>query len=252
MSNIIHAYCEHHLGDNIINFIFFYKIKKYIESNNIIIHYYCHQQYHKNILDFNCSENIKIFNYEKTGFHLWMANNHLWMANIHNRYFIEDILFQLFKDFFSLNNIPLIIDTFEYQDNDLFKRFFYLEDTYKNLDILIINSHPCSGQYHYDKNIWDNFIVKLSNKYKLATSEKVNDEIISLHDFSVKNIAAIALNVKIIITINTGPSVPLYNTDILNNVDVIYMFDTAGYKFKTRKIKAMRNIEDLSFLLEDK
>ena len=245
MSNIIHAYCDYHLGDNIINFIFFYKMKEYIEANNIIIHYYCHEQYHKNILDFNCSDNIKIFNYSKTGFHLWQANTH-------QHDFIEDTLCQLFKDFFYLNNIPLTIDSFEYQDNDLFKRFFYLEDKYKNLDILIINSQPKSYQYHYNKNIWDNFIVKLSNKYKLATSEKVNDEIISLHDFSVKNIAAIALNVKIIITINTGPSVPLYNTDILNNVDVIYMFDNGDYNFKTTKIKTMQNIEDLSFLLEDK
>ena len=245
MSNIIHAHCDYHLGDNIINFIFFYKMKEYIEANNIIIHYYCHEQYHKNILDFNCSKNIKIFNHEKTGFHLWQANTTI----RHN--FTEDTLCQLFKDFLSLNNIPLTIDTFEYQDNDLFERYNSLHDEYKNLDILIINSQPKSGQYHYNKYIWNNFIVKLSNKYKVATSEKVNDDIISLHDFSVKNIAAIALNVKIIITINTGPSIPLYNTDILNNVDVIYMFGV-NYKFKTRKIKTMINIEDLSFLLEDK
>jgi hypothetical protein len=245
MSNIIDAYCDFHLGDNIINFIFFYKMKEYIEANNIIIHYYCHEQYHKNLLEFNCSNNIKIFNHNHTGFHLWQANTQ-------KRDYIEDTLCQLFKDFFKLNNIPLTIDSFEYQDNDLFKRFFKLEDKYKNLDILIINSQPHSGQYHYDKNIWDSFIVKLSNKYKLATSEKVNDEIISLHDFSVKNIAAIALNVKIIITINTGPSIPLYNTDILNNVDVIYMFDKGCYEFKTKKIKVMQNIEHLSFLLEDK
>jgi len=245
MSNIIHAYCDWHLGDNIINFIFFYKMKDYIEANNIIIHYYCHEQYHKNLLEFNCSNNIKIFNHNQTGFHLWQANTQ-------QHHYIEDTLCQLFKDFFNLNNIPLIIDTFEYQDNDLLKRFFNLEDKYKNLDILIINSHPHSVQYSYDKNIWDNFIVKLSNKYKVATSEKVNHEIISLHDFSVKNIATIALNVKIIIAINTGPSVPLYNTEILNNVDVIYMFDDGNYKFKTRKIKTMQNIEDLSFLLDDK
>ena len=244
MLNIIDAFSCNHLGDNIINFIFFYKMKEYIESNNIIIHYYCYENYHKNILEFKTSDNIKIFNYEPKGFHLWQANTH-------QHYYIEDTLCQLFKDFLSLNNIPLTIDSFEYQDNDLFERYNSLQHEYKNLDILIINSQPKSGQYNYDKNIWNNFIVKLSDKYKLATSEKVNDDIISLHDFSVKNIAAIALNVKIIITINTGPSIPLYNTDILNNVDVIYMFGN-GYKFKTRKIKTMQNIEDLSFLLEDK
>jgi hypothetical protein len=243
MSNIIHAYCDFHLGDNIINFIFFYKIKEYIEANNIIIHYYCHQQYHKNILEFKTSDNIKIFNHEHTGFHLWQANTK-------QHHFIEDTLCELFKDFFYLNNIPLVIDSFEYQDNNLLERFTNLEDKYKNLDILIINSEPKSGQYNYNKNNLDNFIVKLSSKYKVVTSEKVNDEILSLHDYSVKNIAAVALNVKIIIAINTGPSIPLYNTDILNNVDIIYMFDNrSGYEFKTKKIKRMRDIEDLSFLL---
>ena len=47
MSRIISTVSHAHLGDNIINFIFFYKIKDYIESNNILIHYYCLKQYHK-------------------------------------------------------------------------------------------------------------------------------------------------------------------------------------------------------------
>lgn len=242
MANIIYSYSNNHLGDNIINFIFFYKIKEYIETNNIIIHYFCHEQYHKNINDFNCSENIKIFKHEQTGFELWQSNT-IQHSNI------EDTLCNLFNDFLSFYKIPLNVDSFEYQDNNLFERFNCFEDKYKNLDILIINSHPHSGQYNYNKDIWDNFIIKLSNKYKIASCEKVNDDIISLHDFSIKNIAAIALNVKKIITINTGPSIPLYNTDILNNVENIYMFSDTSYNFKTRKIIAMKNIEDLSFLL---
>ena len=68
---IINVRQEWHLGDNIINFIFFTKIKDYIESINMVIHYYCHSQYHKNLQDFNCSKNIKIFPYENEGFHLW-------------------------------------------------------------------------------------------------------------------------------------------------------------------------------------
>ena len=248
MSIIINAYCDFHLGDNIINFIFFYKIKEYIESNNIIIHYYCHNKYHINIIQFKCSENIKVFSHERRGFHLWQRQR-----NTHQHDFIEDTLCQMFKEFLTLNNIPfpLTIDSFEYQDNDLLKRFFYLENKYKNIDILIINSQPKSGQYRYDINTWNKFIINLSDKYKVATSEKVNNEIMSLDNFLVKDIASVALNVKIIIAINTGPSIPLYNTDILNNVDIIYIFDNQsnGYDFKTKKIKKMSNINDLYFLL---
>jgi hypothetical protein len=124
-----------------------------------------------------------------------------------------------------------------------------LEDKYKNVNVLVINSKPLSGQLNnYSKPSWDNFIVELNKKYRVATSEKVNDEILSLAEFSVKNIAAVALNVKMIIAINTGPSTPLYNTHILNNIEVLYMVCNSQ-KFKTRKIKLFNNVSDLSFLL---
>ncbi len=234
----------HHLGDQIINFIFFYKIKNYIEENNITIHYYCLKQYHQNLLDFKCSENIKIFDYQKKGHVLWQGGN-----TPHQPY-IEDKLCGMFNIFLQKHNIPISVNSFEYQDQDLLNRHKLLDDKYKNIDILVINSHPLSSQYRYDKNNWDTFIVKLSNKYIVATTEKVNDSIISLHDFSVKNIASIALNVKKIIAINTGPSIPLYNTNILDNVENIYLFGSAGFKFKTRKVQPMiSNIEELSFLL---
>ena len=65
---------------------------------------------------------------------------------------------------------------------------------------------------------------------------------------SVKNIAALALKVKKIIAINTGPSIPLYNTDILNNVEVIYLFGGSA-NFKTRKVKLVDKLIELNFLL---
>ena len=243
MEKIIEVKNVFHLGDQIINFIFFKKIKDYLESNNIIIHYYCHQQYHKNIVDFKCSENIKLFNYEEKGYHLWQGT-------VHNYQFIvtEDRLCIMFNDFLKHYKIPITIDTFEYEDMNLFERLPYL-DKYKDVNVLVINSQPYSRQYHYDKKSWDEFIVKLSQKYVVATTEKVNDTILSLHDVSLKNIASIALHVKIIIAVNTGPSIPLYNIHILNNIDAFYLFDDCGNVFKTRKIKVMQNINDLSFLL---
>ena len=250
MNAVIDVYNKFHLGDHIINFIFFYKIKDYIEKNNITIHYYCLKQYHKNLLNFKCSENIQVFEYNEQenknyGYELWQCR-----ANDHH--YIEDQLCVMFNDFLKYYNIPIIVDSFEYQDDDLFRRFEMLDNKYKNIDILIINSRPYSQQYHYDKTKWDNFIIKLGNNRVVATSAKVEDEsILALDDICVKDIAAIALNVKIIIAINTGPSVPLYNTDILNNVDVVYLFnDLNHHNFKTRKFHKMQNIEELSFLLK--
>ena len=241
MSLIIDVQNGHHLGDQIINFIFFYQIKNFIEENNIIINYYCLSQYHKNLLDFKCSENIKIFEYENIG-HV------LWQGATPNSHFIEDKLCNMFNIFLHKYRIPISVHSFEYKDPDLFTRFESLEDKYKNIDILIINSTPLSCQYNYNKPEWDNFIIRLSQKYVVATSQKVNDNILSLHDMSVKNIASIALKTKIIIAINTGPSIPFYNTDILDNVNDIYLFGANGV-FKTRKIKCLTQLNELSFLL---
>ena len=60
------------------------------------------------------------------------------------------------------------------------------------------------------------------------------------------SITHIAIN-EIIIAINTGPSIPLYNTDILNNVDIIYLFGGCA-NFKTRKIRLVNHLNELSFL----
>lgn len=246
MSRIISVENGHHLGDNIINFIFFYKIKDYIESNNILIHYYCLKQYHKNLSEFNCSKNILILdilqNYNGSGCVVWQG------GNTPNKYFIEDKLCGMFNIFLRKYNIPVSVNSFEYQDPDLFTRYENLESKYKNIDILIINSSPLSCQYNYNKNLWNDFIIRLNQKYLIAVTEKVNDNILSLHDMSVKNIAALALNVKKIIAINTGPSIPLYNTDILNNVEVIYLFG-GGANFKTRKVKLVDKLIELNFLL---
>lgn len=261
MSNIINICQLYHLGDNIINFIFFNKIKEYIEKNDITINYYCYGKYHKNLIEFKCSNNINIRELdpnilsENFGKNVTINNMyHLWQATINIKpkcKSIEEILCTMFNLFLKHHNIPIIVDAFEYQDDDLIHRYSLLEDSYKKVDILLINSTPLSKQYVYNKCLWDDFIISLSKKYKVAITEMVNnsnENIVCLDNFSVKQIAAVALGVKIIIAINTGPSIPLYNTDILNNVDVIYLFG-GGRRFRTRKIKEVSNLNELDFLL---
>ena len=232
---IINVQCHCHLGDNIINFIFFHQIKNYIEENNIIINYYCLEQYHDNVKDFNCSENIIIKKFTHDVGYV------LWQATVQKLPIAEDHLCLMFNTFLNNHNIPIRVDTFEYKDNDLINRYQALDEIHKNIEILIVNSTPLSGQYVYDRDDWNNFLIKLSKKYVIATTQKVNDDIISLHNISVKNIAAIATNVKKIIAVNTGPSLPLYNTDILDNIEVLHLFGAGDHLFKTRKFKAYYN-----------
>lgn len=102
----------------------------------------------------------------------------------------------MFNQFLKTYNIPIVVNLFQYQDPDLFERFNQFDEQYKNIDILVINSTPQSGQLTYSKEEWNEFLIKLSKKYKIATTEKVADDILSLNLFSVKNIASIATSVK--------------------------------------------------------
>jgi hypothetical protein len=246
MKTIINVQSHNNFGDNIINFIFFKQIKEYIESNNIIIYYRCREQFHKNLSDFNYSKNIIILPWENIGYILWQRT--IFELNTETSSY-EEILCLMFNIFLKTYNIPIVVNSFEYQDPNLFERFQLLYDQYKNVDVLVINSTPQSGQFTYSKEEWNQFLIKLSKKYKIATTEKVADNILSINHFSVKNIAALATSVKKIITINTGPSMPLFNTDILEKVDQIYMFSD-GYIFKTRKFVKMQHISELNFMLE--
>ncbi len=97
MTTVINSYCEFHLGDNIINFIFFYKIKDYIESNDIIINYHCNKSYHSNLMDFKCSDNIIILPIDKIGYHLWQGTELPFGDN-----YIENVLCTMFNKFLSL------------------------------------------------------------------------------------------------------------------------------------------------------
>ena len=244
---IIQMKCDHHLGDNIINFIFFHQIKEYIEQNNIFIHYYCGSMYVSNISEFNCSKNVIINPDIIIGYPMY--NMHQASGNI-QKSCGEDTLCGMFNTFLNSYSIPIMVSTFEYIDSNILERFELLDNIYKNVDILVINSSPRSGQYHYNKPEWDTFITIISKKYKTAVSEKIqnNDNAtLSLESMSVKNIAAIATRVKIIIAINTGPFIPLFNTHILDNVQQIYLFGGDSIK-KTRKIAHVSRITDLSFL----
>jgi hypothetical protein len=245
MSKIIEIQNTNHLGDSIINFIFFNKIKDYIESNNITIHYFAREKYHENIKDFNCSKNIKIIPWTpETNKEIHI----MWQARSRHAFYIEDKLCNMFNIFTKKFEIPIEVKIFEYEDKNLFERFEKLDDIYKNVDILMVNSKPLSGQIKYDKDEWDTFAIKLSKKYKIATTQEVNDEnVISLSEFSLKNIAAVALKVKTIIAIDTGPSIPLYNKDILDNVENFYIFGKSQHK--TRKFIMTKSLNDLNFLL---
>ena len=225
---VIEVENAYHMGDQIINFIYFHQIKDYLEQNDIFIKYYCLDQYHKNLHDFNPTKNISIHSlqepYGKKYYELWQGGRIQRIIPRELSHCYNDVLCFMFNVFLKDFNMNITVNTFEYEYPKILEWYQAIDNKYKNTDILIINSHPRSGQYNYNKNSWDRQIIELSKKYKILTTEKVNNDILSLDSLDLKDICAISTNVKYIIAINTGPLIPLFNKYTLDNVKQLFIF----------------------------
>ena len=248
----LHFYNDYHLGDNVINCIYFYHIKEYLEKNNIQLYYYLNDQYINQVSEFVTSINIHLSsNQYKKGFHLWIGNGEIeksWYRNtpfFNNKKIYNKFLIEFFEEVSKKFEIPFSMKQFGYYDIDLLTRYQNLNEKYKNIDILIINSVPCSGQYNYDEESWSNYIQKINQKYNIVTTKKVENINCTLDDnLSIKDIAAISTNVKIVISINTGPITGLYNFYTLHNVKKVYTFEI-GAMYDYENFEDKINIEDI-------
>jgi hypothetical protein len=234
-TKVFHFFNSHHLGDNIFNLKFFFDISDIMKQNGISIKYYYNNTYVNN----NREELERFINNDTMSLHVFTdkpANAvELWMGNM-----IEGIHhhnFDTYYNAFYTNILKLIgldgkdIDTSLYQPepylqdiyNDINKKF---NDKYKDLDILIINSFPNSGQIIYDKKKFDDMCIMLNKKYKIVTTTHVNGDIKCTGDDKLKlqDIGSISTHVKYIIGVHSGPIVPCYNKDTKNSVKKWILF----------------------------
>lgn len=234
--HIINVGSHAHMGDNFINFMFFTQIKEFIEENHIILNYYCYDQYHENLKDFCPTPNINIYGLNDNTPHcylLWQGGNTAKLLPSDKQVYVEDLLVFMFNRFLQKFNLDIKVTEWIYEQKQIKNWYKQLADIYKDIDVLIINSTPLSGQYEYDKNKWNSEIIELSKNYKIATTEFVSTNILCLDKFRLKDITAVSSNVKYIIGINTGSLLPVFNTYTLENVKKIYVF---GGMFKHEKV----------------
>jgi hypothetical protein len=256
----------YHLGDNIFNFIMFYHIKSYIEQNDVFIEYYCKPQYIHQLSEFNCSSNIVIKNIDehlpKHSIELWQNNEkigftfhamHCKAKDLNMKRVNYNVYYKLFfNKFLKKIKIPVKMNNLYYKDEDLIVRFNNLDSKYKEIDLLILNSEPFSGQYHYDKEIWDGMVRMYQHKYKLVTTTKVNGVLCTMDDnLTVKDIAAISTNVKVIILVNSGVVPGLLNSYTLKHVKKVYTFDDRCF-YSFSKFTAKEDIREINFKELDK
>jgi hypothetical protein len=148
------------------------------------------------------------------------------------------------------------MDKFIYIDADLFTRCDNINKTtnnkYMNIDFLINNGSPRSGQINYNINEWNTFILQLSKKYNIVTTQKVDGIKCTRDDnLNVKDIAAIALNINNFICIESGVISALYNKYITENNKVV-MYNLSQYNYLKCSFPNFiwkSHINELNFLL---
>ena len=253
-----HIHNDKGLGDNVFNIILFRIIKDFIIHNNIKIYYYTKEQYINQLQEFIYDNSNIILNPlgKKPKYSL-----ELWINTDFFKYTHSDALsssktktinFNIFyKNFFNIVlkkfKFNISINKLVYYDDDLLNRYNLLPEKYKIFDILIINSTPFSGQYDYNKNIWDNYIIELNNNFKLLTTTKVHGVLCTYDDkLTIKDIAALSTKAKVIIAINSGVVPGLLNYYTLTNVKHFYIFDNRSF-YSYPNFENKNNITDITF-----
>ena len=239
-NSVINFLNVYHLGDDVFLMIYLYNCKQYIIDNNITINYYINSQYIDQIKEFICCSNINILdiiNAPHDAINTWIGSSnyelhHGTMGNLDKAF--NEFLAKFLSQVGSVAGLPPMLE-FTYTDENLLTRYNGLKDRYKNNEILIINSNPQSFQYDYEanKSDWIAMINKLSEKYKIVTTNKIENIACTMDDkLTIKDIAAISTSVKYIIAINVGPLVGCFNTYSLNNINKWYIFDNrVGYSY---------------------
>ena len=257
MTSTLYLYNEFHYGDCIFVCVYFYNIREYLKQHDIHIVFYINPQYIPQILEFipSCS-NIRLESLDKKD----PSNNNIctWIGNqnyVVNVYSWErrikmalDVFLAAFFTQLSIKylHIPFTMTEFIYEDPDLLDRYHHLDKKYQALDILIINSDPQSAQYHNDETASNEYFRELHSRYKIVTTKKIEGIPCTLDgQLTLKSIAAISTHAKIIMAINTGPIVGLFNRYTLDYVRQFYTLD--NYNFYDRpKFRDISKFNDVS------
>jgi len=223
---VIYTQNHYHLGDCVYSIIYLKNIYNYIETHNITIYFYCLNEYLDQVQDFNNSKNVIIQSTDNIPknvhiYDLWIGSHtyeyNWWNSFNSSEYKSYDTFFcKYYNQISQILGIPVIIEKFIYYDNDLIDRCKSINSLhnnyYANIDFLINNGYPRSGQLDYDVNQWNEFIIELSKKTNVVTTQKVPGiKCTRDFDLKVKDIAAISLEAKNIIAIESGVISGFYN-----------------------------------------
>ena len=115
---------------------------------------------------------------------------------------------------------------------DLNTDHIHIDKKYQNLDVLIINSDPKSGQYHYEKDFFEEFIHDSCKGKNVAITQPLEKSDIlctQKDDLDLMQIAKISKTAKQVVAVNTGPIILCLNNETLTNIQKIDYLDIYNF-----------------------
>lgn len=255
---IVHFHCGFHYGDNIVNLKFLYAISKKLKENNIMIYYYYDSNQNKNIVEFQRyvdKETLTlrlISEAPPESIELWMGMDIDGVGHVD-----FDLYFPKFytRILTALNLQDQGIDVSLYQKEDyLLEIYSRLDNKYKDLDILILNSQPHSGQFPtYNVDTMNALCRRLATKYKIATSTYVDDSIpcTFTDGLTIQDIGAISTHAKVIVAVFSGPITACFNQYTKEHVKKWILLLGHPIKFTEIKMILVDNVDAVDSVLEE-
>jgi hypothetical protein len=228
-----------------------------MKENNIMIHYY-YGGWIKNVSElerYTDKDTMALHHYDQA------PENavELWMKNSVNGISAGD--FANYYNAFYANILKIIglegkgIDTSLYQKEDYLLTIYEgLDDKYKNIDILIINAEPKSGQLEYNKQDFDATIKKLAEKYRVVTTAPSGSDNIpcTMNDgLALQDIGAISTHTKYILAVSSGPLVPCLNLHTKQSVKKWIIMDKGYYNFGDIPYTLRNTLPDINTILSE-
>jgi hypothetical protein len=240
MSNIYHFFNEYHIGDCLMPLRLFYSIRKVLIEKNIQIKFYYNAGYIKNFINELhryaipdvvelLPTSIKPANAYNTWIGVLLKGLHHTSWSEYYEVLQEDMIRYMNLQDCNINcnfllDEPYLLDIYE-----------TIEEQYKNIDILVINSFAQSGQYTRHPQEMDELCRFLNKSYNIITTRKLEGIKCTLDaDYRIQDIGAIATHAKYVVALMTGPINGITNIQTHMSVKkwFIIISSMAHYTFK--------------------
>jgi len=244
-NNPIIFYNKFHYGDHILNLKFLFNISNKMKEKGIKVKYLFDSNYIKNVDELQRYVNPETVELEPLTPTLPESAIELWMGNpiegksaecgdncVFDNYYREFYTMILSK----LGIDPAGIDVSLYQDEPYLQDIYNkLDPKFKDLDILIINATPQSGQFIHDKKKIDAMSSHLAKNFKIAVTTPLDEDksvVCTMTDnLKLQDIGAISTHAKHIIAIHSGPITPCFNAATKAHVKKWIIFYDYGVKY---------------------